>query len=119
MKVAASSRREGTVYEIEGHIDSKTSSELSLAVTPALVPGGGGVALDFRRVTYISSAGLRIILVAAKKARACDLRFVLFGLHNPVREMFEITGFDRILSIVGTEAEALGLLRDGTPGTTP
>ncbi|MEO8329077.1 MAG: STAS domain-containing protein, partial [Candidatus Nanopelagicales bacterium] len=59
---------------------------------------------------YISSAGLRVLLGAAKKLRASGGTLGMFGLNQSVREVFDISGFSAILSVYPSEAEALGAM---------
>src|SRR5260221_206098 len=59
---------------------------------------------------HISSAGLRILLGAAKHLRASGGTLGIFGVNQSVREVFEISGFASILSIYQSEAEALGAM---------
>lgn len=55
--------------------------------------------LDFSGCDYISSAGLRSILIAAKKCKATGKNMVLAGMNDTVREVFRVSGFDRMLVI--------------------
>jgi anti-anti-sigma factor len=55
--------------------------------------------LDFSDCGYISSAGLRSILIAAKKCKASATTLVLAGMNPTVREVFRVSGFDRMLNI--------------------
>ena len=111
MRITQSTVGEVAIFRIDGHVDSRTSSDVQSAIEPALEADPVRLAIDFRSVTYVSSAGLRVVLMIAKRARAAGGTIVIFGLNNPVREVFEISGFDRIVPIVGTEAEAVGFAR--------
>ncbi len=62
--------------------------------------------LDLAGVEYISSMGLRAIMVAAKRSRENGLNFVLCGLRGDVKEVFEISGFDKLLEIRADLEEA-------------
>jgi anti-sigma B factor antagonist len=93
----------GLILRPHGPIDSTTSPALEQAlkqVPPVTL-------LDLTGVPYVSSAGLRVVLVATKAARAAGGRFAVFGLSEAVRSVFELSGFGRIVPIMGTEAEAL------------
>jgi len=76
-----------------GRIDSTTSEALEQALTRALDAGERRLVVDFDRVSYISSAGLRVLLVAAKRLRAAHGALVLCALGEPVRQVFELAGF--------------------------
>ncbi|MCB1990215.1 MAG: STAS domain-containing protein [Geminicoccaceae bacterium] len=55
--------------------------------------------VDFAECAYVSSAGLRAVLIAAKTAKKTDHRLVLAGMNPIVREVFNVSGFDRMLVI--------------------
>ena len=61
--------------------------------------GAPRLAVDLSKLEYISSAGLRVLLVVAKKVQQAKGKVVLFGLAPNVREVFSISGFDQIFSI--------------------
>ena len=67
--------------------------------------------VDFSALTYVSSAGLRVILMAAKRVKQSQGKLVLFGLSPQVREVFEISGFLKILDVVDDRAAALVRLK--------
>ena len=64
--------------------------------------------LDFSQVDYISSVGLRVLMLAAKKAREQDGAIVVAALQPVVREIFEISRFNLVFQCFGTVREALG-----------
>ena len=97
------------IVAIAGSLDSTTSPEAQKSLT-AVLAGAKKVALDFSELDYISSAGLRVLLGAAKQLRASRGTLGMFGLNQSVREVFEISGFSTILSIYQSEAEALGAM---------
>jgi anti-anti-sigma factor len=89
--------------------DSTTSPEPKNSLD-AVVAGAKKVALDFTGLDYISSAGLRVLLGAAKQLRAAGGTLGMFGLNQSVREVFEISGFSTILSVYQSEAEAVAAM---------
>ena len=97
------------IVAIAGSLDSTTSPEAQKSLD-AVVAGAKKVALDFSQLDYISSAGLRVLLGAAKQLRASGGKLGMFGLNQSVREVFEISGFATILSVYQSEAEALGAM---------
>jgi anti-anti-sigma factor len=97
------------IVAISGSLDSGTAPEAQKSLD-AVVAGAKKVALDFSQLDYISSAGLRVLLGAAKKLRGSGGTLAMFGLNQSVREVFEISGFSSILSIYPSEAEALGAM---------
>ena len=97
------------IVAIAGSLDSTTSPEAQKSLD-AVVAGAKKVVLDFSQLDYISSAGLRILLGAAKQLRASGGKLGMFGLNQSVKEVFEISGFSSILPIYQTEGEALGAM---------
>ena len=97
------------IVAIGGSLDSTTSPEAQKSLD-AVVAGAKKVVLDFSGLDYISSAGLRVLLGAAKQLRASGGKLGMFGLNQSVKEVFEISGFSTILSIYQSEAEAIGAM---------
>jgi|SRR5687767_12949771 len=94
------------IVGIVGSLDSTTAPAAQKALEPVLA-SAKNVALDFTQLDYISSAGLRVLLGAAKHLRASGGTLRMFGLNQSVREVFEISGFSAILSVYPSEAEAV------------
>jgi len=84
-----------------GRIDSTTSIELERAVGGALATGRQLV-VDFERVTYISSAGLRVLLMTAKRLGGGKGSLVLCAMNDVVRQVFDLAGFLPLFSIEET-----------------
>ena len=91
-----------------GRIDSTTSDELDRALGHALDAGERRVIIDFGAVEYISSAGLRVLLVAGKRIRTGHL--VLCSLTEPVRQVFDLAGFLPLFAIERSRESALARL---------
>jgi anti-sigma B factor antagonist len=94
------------VYRIAGRFDALASPNVQSAVGSAISAGSPRVIFDMREVTYISSAGIRVIVLTAKQAKAAQGGVAIFGLQPAVNEVFEISGFGNIIPIVSDEAEA-------------
>lgn len=77
----------------EGRIDTTTSPELDEVVRRTVDQGARDVLVDFASVDYISSAGLRVFLVLAKRMKDLRGRVVLCGMPQPVRQVFHLAGF--------------------------
>jgi len=110
--VEFSSQRLADVFVAEpvGQIDHPNAERLRQALAPVLdatVLAKGAVVLDFSRVTYISSMGLRILLMAAKQLRAQDARIAVAALQPVVTEIFDIARFNHVLEIFPTVRAAL------------
>ena len=82
--------------DIEGNIDSVTAPELHESLTKSL-NGVSSITFDFQKVNYISSAGLRVLLVATKAIKGGKV--VVRNANNNVMDIFTMTGFVNILTI--------------------
>ena len=105
MDITTRTHNDITIVVFAGSLDSATAPLAQRALDGILASGGRKIVIDFTGLDYISSAGLRVLLGTAKRLGAGALR--LFGLNETVGEVFQISGFSRILAVFATEAEAL------------
>lgn len=96
-----------TVVEVKGRIDSTTAPALGERLTASLEAPKVRVVLDLSRLEYISSAGFRILLLAAKRADETGSRFVLCGVSGKIRQFFDLGGFLDLFIIVGSREEGV------------
>lgn len=89
-----------------GRLDSSSSPELERVLTEQLSAGVQRLVFDFSALEYISSAGLRVVLLAAKKLRATRGKLALAGLQDMVREVFDMSGFLALFIVTTTVDEA-------------
>ena len=94
-----SKNQNGTVLEIalEGRLDTMTAPELEAELNNSL-QNADSLTLDFSKLEYISSAGLRVLL-SAHKAMSSKGGMKVTNVNEIVREVFEVTGFADILTI--------------------
>ncbi len=104
MHITESKSGQDTVASFDGRLDASSSVDIEQKLL-ALVNEGAVIA-DMEKVNYISSAGLRLLLKAAKLAKAAGFRFVVCALQPAVREAFEISGFNKIIPAFPTLADA-------------
>lgn len=111
MQITREDLDDAVVMRVEGWIDATTTKEFQQQLIGTIAPGAERVVLDFSAVAYISSAGLRTVLEAAKQIRTLRGAFAIFGASQSVRRVFEISGFSRIIPLVPSQAEALALVQ--------
>ena len=89
----------GTALEIalEGRLDTMTAPELEAELNQSLT-SAESLTLDFSKLDYISSAGLRVLL-SAHKAMSAKGGMKVTNVNEIVQEVFEVTGFADILNI--------------------
>lgn len=115
MKILQRKHGSVTVVAPVGRIDTTTSPSLE-EVTRSLVDGGTrDMLVDLSGTEYISSAGLRVFLVLAKRLRDLRGRLVLAGLDQPVRQVFQLAGFLPLFTIDGTVDAALTRFDETAP----
>ena len=104
-----STREEGgvTVVGVEGNLDTSTAPEAQQHLDSLQDDGAQKILVDFEALGYISSAGLRVLLVTAKRLGGSGGSLRICGLNETVGEVFEISGFSVILSVFGTVEEAM------------
>jgi anti-anti-sigma factor len=99
------------LINLSGRLDSVTSNILESSLQKLFEDQGILVAINFSELHYISSAGLRVVLMIAKRAKQAKGRLVLFGLQSHVKEIFEISGLLKILEVVNDQSEAQALIK--------
>ena len=108
-----SQERDGDVVTVRlsGRLDSSAASSAEEQLSAALVGTPPRVAIDMSELVYISSAGLRVLLVLAKKVQQQQGKVALGGLAENVREVFAVSGFDTIFPIEPDPAAAVAAVR--------
>ena len=94
----------------QGRIDHGSADAFQQALAPLLqdIDARPGMLLfDFSAVDYISSVGLRVLMIAAKQMRAAQARLSVAALQNVVAEIFTISRFDKVLPVNATLEDAL------------
>ena len=96
----------------QGRIDHATAEQFKAALAPYLATSAGRdpVVIDMTGVEYISSVGLRVLMLASKQAKAQGCALAVCGLQAVVREIFEISRFNLVLQVFPSLREALAAL---------
>jgi anti-sigma B factor antagonist len=98
MQIREETRDGVLVIQAAGRLDSSSAGGLE-AVLPARIQANDKVVLNLAEVAYVSSAGLRVLLIGAKAARSGGKKLALAGLSDSVREVFDISGFTSLFII--------------------
>ena len=94
-----------------GRIDQSSADALQSGLAPHLAGctrDGVPLVLDFSGVEYISSVGLRVLMLAARQAKAQDGRIAIAALKPLVKEVFEISRFNLVFKVFDTVEAASG-----------
>ena len=101
------------VFELTGRLDAVRTDAALAQVHAAIAEGARKVLLDMAGVTFLSSSGLRALLLVRKELLAHDGDLRLCELRPEVQEVFAITGFTQVFTIHRSRAEALDAFRRG------
>jgi anti-anti-sigma factor len=99
MNITKKGNSEALTLVAEGIIDSSSASEFEAAVKDAC-ENATNITIDFFGVEFISSAGLRVLLLAQKGLNATGGSLTLINVNESVREVFELTGIMNYLNVV-------------------
>jgi len=95
------------IISISGEIKGLNGREFHRAIFQKIQGQEVPIVLDLEGLTYINSTGLRSILLVAKRQQENKAEFAVCSLSGPIREVFEITCFDRIISVLDSRSEAI------------
>lgn len=98
------------VVSVEGRVDGANARKFQKAVEIVIEDSDRAVVLDMENLSYISSAGLRSILLIAKGLQKRDSRFAVCSLQDAISEVFRIVGFDKIVTIHSSQGDAVSAL---------
>ena len=104
------SRKDGNriVVSVAGRMDAVSAPEFDRKSDELLAEGLTAFVLDFSGLEYISSAGLRSLLVLGKKLSAKKGKLVIASVKDVVKEVFTISGFGAIFTMADSVEAALG-----------
>ena len=97
MKITKSVQNDSVCLALAGRLDTITSPELERELQDVL-PEAKELVLDFEKLEYISSSGLRLLL-AAQKVMSKQGEMRITHVNETIMEIFEVTGFVDILTI--------------------
>jgi anti-anti-sigma factor len=107
----AEARRDGVVAVVPaGRIDTTSAPALEGHLNALLAGGARRVVVDFSRVDYISSAGLRVMLLVARRMKDSNGRLALCAFPEPVRQVFQLAGFLPLFTVCESQDIAMGQL---------
>ena len=85
--------------DLDGRLDTITSQQLG-ELLPNEKRRNLDIDFNFEKLEYVSSAGLRILVLFKKEAQATNNKMVIRNINDVIREIFTVTGFDKILKII-------------------
>lgn len=107
MQIREKSNGDIYIMEISGRMDTISSKDVEAKLDSMIENNVAKVIIDLAAVDYISSVGLRVLLAALKRQKENRGSIKLVSLQPFVKEIFKMTGFDKIFSIYSTQEEAI------------
>ncbi len=123
MDVKWERKNKTALARVEGRIDGANFWEFQSVLESGVEPDVQTVVVDFEQVAFISSAGLRVVLMLGKQLRKRGAQLSVCSLNSSIRRIFEVSGFDRIVPIHGSDTQAIDALAtaaepaEAEPGT--
>ena len=113
MKIDLKWQRKGdiAIATLLGRIDSSNSNDFLTMIEEGLESHDRVLLLDFEHVSFISSAGLRVCLILAKKFSGSDQKFQICSLSELNRQIVAVSGFDQLITVHDTTEDALTSLQ--------
>jgi anti-anti-sigma factor len=100
------------VINLKGHLDGNTSPKVQEEIMP-IIQSGTKIVINMADCDYVSSAGLRLLLVIAKTLKSKGGKGVISGLLPEVKDVMEMTGFDRMYENYSSVDDAIKALNEG------
>jgi anti-anti-sigma factor len=107
MEITQSQHGDLLVVSLDGRLDAHTAKIFEDRLLPLLEQGNKQILVDFAKLDYISSAGLRVLLLAARKLDDASGKIALCSLKPAIKTVFDIAGFSSIFPIFATATEAI------------
>ncbi len=107
MKIISATVESISVLRFEGNLDMNTAKGAQESAEKVIDGGAVKIIINIDKVNFVSSAGLRVLLYTAKRMKQAGGEMRVCGLNDSVQEIFKITGFDKIFTVLPGETEAL------------
>ena len=112
MEIKITKRSIATIVELAGSLDGNTVTTAQDQIMP-LLSSNVSLVLDMKSCSYVSSAGLRLLLMTAKQLSLQNCVLILSGLSPEIKDVMEMTGFSNFFKAFDTVEAALDVLAKG------
>ena len=111
MEISVHQEQGVQVMSLVGSFDTASAAEKEPEFIELIGDGSGEFLVEFAEVPFIASSGLRILLKIAQAIKSGGGGLYLCSLNNTVREVFEISGFDKILNVLDSKEQLIDAQR--------
>jgi anti-sigma B factor antagonist len=107
MEMIEESQGKTIVVTVKGRLDSNMSKSFETRLLELSSSPAASLVIDLGQVSYVSSAGLRVLLLSVRKVKAAKGKVALCAIQAPVKEVFDISGLSAVFSIHPTRDAAV------------
>jgi anti-sigma B factor antagonist len=107
MEITEKKAGDVVTLSLSGRLDATTAKMFESKILARIESGDRRFIIDLAQLDYISSAGLRVLVLAAKQLASVKGRIVLCSLKKPVREVFDIVGFSSTFPLYASPEDAI------------
>ncbi len=107
MEITQAQQGEIAILELAGHLDTNSSGILEEKFLALFDANENKIVVDFSKLDFISSSGLRVLLMAAKNAKRAHGKVVLCTLKEHVKYVFDTAGFTMLFPMFATQEQAV------------
>jgi len=107
MDISEDRKADAVILALSGKLDATTAKTFEDRILGAINSGTQRLVVDLSQLDYVSSSGLRVFILAAKRLQTVDGKIVLCSMKDHVRQVFDLAGFSSMLSIYASRDEAI------------
>ena len=107
MDISEDRKADAVILALSGKLDATTAKTFEDRIFGVINGGTQRLVVDLSQLDYVSSSGLRVFILAAKRLQTVDGKIVLCSLKDHVRQVFDLAGFSSMLSIYASRDEAM------------
>jgi len=107
MDIRENRKADVVILALSGKLDATTAKTFEDKIFAVIDSGAQRLVVDLAQLEYISSSGLRVFVLAAKKLQPKSGKVSLCSLQDQIRQVFDLAGFSSILSIFASRDEAI------------
>lgn len=108
MEVTIRDESDTKIIMLQGKLDTNSTPDVESEINSLLDSGANKLLINFEKLSYISSTGLRLLLATAKRLQSSQGDLRVCSLNEMATEVFELSGFTSIINVFASEQEALG-----------
>jgi anti-sigma B factor antagonist len=107
MDISEDRKADAVILALSGKLDATTAKTFEDRILGVINSGTQRLVVDLSQLDYVSSSGLRVLILAAKRLQTVGGKIVLCSMKDHVRQVFDLAGFSSMLSIYGSRDEAI------------